>query len=75
MVERRSGGERRRFSYTSHVPERRSGRDRRGIVEWSKRKNNPIRGNRSETIERRPNADIDTASADPGAIRREFREA
>jgi hypothetical protein len=33
--ERRLGIERRRFSYTVYIPERRSGRERRGIVENS----------------------------------------
>lgn len=29
IIERRTGAERRRFSYTRYIPERRSGRDRR----------------------------------------------
>lgn len=29
IAEQRDGVERRRFSYTAHIPERRSGRDRR----------------------------------------------
>jgi len=32
-VEQRSGAERRRFSYTAYIPERRSGRDRRNRPE------------------------------------------
>lgn len=55
---RRSGIERRRFQYTSHIPERRSGCDRRSGID-------------RRTLERRQGEDLRAALASSADLARE----